>query len=178
MPIEEPDLLNRLRALEPESISEVHRLYYADLYRYAFYRLNDAIQAEDVAADALLALLEALHNGGGPRKQVRSWLMGVCANLVNQRYRQQYRNPAEVEIPETLLAVRGNPEVNAAQHEQHAALKAALEQLTLEQQQVIALRFGSELSLEATAEAMGKNANAIKALQFRALGALRRLMRE
>lgn len=174
----ENHLLTRLRALEPESISEVHQLYYADLYRYAFYRLNDTAQAEDIAADALLALLEALHNGGGPREQVRGWLMGVCANLVNQRYRQQYRNPAEVELPETMPALSGNPEARAAQQEQSAVLQAALAQLTPEQQQVIALRFGSALSLEATAEVMGKNANAIKALQFRALAALRRLMRE
>lgn len=172
----ETDLLNRLRTLDPESISEVHCQYYTDLYRYAFYRLNDTAQAEDVAAESLLALLEALHNGSGPRERLRGWLMAVCANLVNQRYRQRYRNWSEVEIPETLPAASGNPEVKAAQREQQVALREAFAQLTPEQQQVIALRFGSALSLEATAEAMGKNANAIKALQFRALAALRRRM--
>jgi DNA-directed RNA polymerase specialized sigma24 family protein len=43
---------------------------------------------------------------------------------------------------------------------------------------VIALRFGNDFSLKETARVMGKNVNAIKALQFRALNALREKLGE
>jgi DNA-directed RNA polymerase specialized sigma24 family protein len=43
---------------------------------------------------------------------------------------------------------------------------------------VLALRFGLGFSLDETAAQMKKNANAIKALQFRALAALQRQMGE
>jgi len=46
--------------------------------------------------------------------------------------------------------------------------------LTPEQQQVLVLRFSMEFSLEETALVMKKSVGAIKTLQFRALGALRR----
>jgi RNA polymerase sigma-70 factor (ECF subfamily) len=46
--------------------------------------------------------------------------------------------------------------------------------LTMDQQQVIALRFGGGYSLAETAALMDKNINAIKALQYRAIAALRR----
>jgi RNA polymerase sigma-70 factor (ECF subfamily) len=49
-------------------------------------------------------------------------------------------------------------------------------QLTKEQQEVIALRFFDDCSLAETAAAMRKSVDAIKVLQYRALGALRRAM--
>jgi RNA polymerase sigma-70 factor (ECF subfamily) len=46
--------------------------------------------------------------------------------------------------------------------------------LTELQQQVVALRFGAGMSLQETADIMGRSVNAIKNLQHKALGALRR----
>jgi len=43
---------------------------------------------------------------------------------------------------------------------------------------VLALWFSQELSLEETAQIMGKNINAIKVLQFRALNSLRKVLNE
>jgi RNA polymerase sigma-70 factor (ECF subfamily) len=55
-------------------------------------------------------------------------------------------------------------------------LRNALLKLTEEQQHVIALRFGQELSLAETAQLMDKTVGAVKALQHRALGSLARFM--
>jgi RNA polymerase sigma-70 factor, ECF subfamily len=52
------------------------------------------------------------------------------------------------------------------------ALRTAIAQLTDEQQDVVILRFVEGHRLEAVAQLLGKNANAIKALQHRALKAL------
>jgi RNA polymerase sigma-70 factor (ECF subfamily) len=56
--------------------------------------------------------------------------------------------------------------------------RQALAQLTGEQQEVLILRFGQALSLHETAAIMGKSANTIKQLQFRAVNALRRVLGE
>jgi len=50
--------------------------------------------------------------------------------------------------------------------------------LTADQQHVIDLRFGQELSLEETAIVMKKKVNAVKQLQLRALAALNRQIDE
>jgi RNA polymerase sigma-70 factor (ECF subfamily) len=52
----------------------------------------------------------------------------------------------------------------------------ALQELTPEQQHVLALRFSDERSIDETANIMGKSATAVKALQFRAITSLRRLI--
>jgi len=57
-------------------------------------------------------------------------------------------------------------------------VKEALLESTESQQNVLALWFSQELSLEETAQIMGKNINAIKVLQFRALNSLRKVLNE
>ncbi len=170
-----PANLDALRQLDPEAITRLHNLYFPAVFRYARYRLSDPQVAEDVAAEAFTRLLEHAHSGRGPRTSIRGWLMRTTANLVNDYYRVQYARPTE-ELTEFHPSDLPSPAAAAESSEEKHALAAALQTLTTEHQHVLALRFGSGLSLEATAEALDKKANAIKALQFRAVAALRRQM--
>jgi RNA polymerase sigma-70 factor (ECF subfamily) len=54
------------------------------------------------------------------------------------------------------------------------AVRAALEELTDEQREAIALRFFAGLSAREAAEAMGRQEGTVRGLQFRAIAALRR----
>ncbi len=72
----------------------------------------------------------------------------------------------------------GTPDAAVEAGEEQGEIRRALRFLTSEQQHVLTLRFGGGYSLEETAEMMGRKANAIKALQFRALQALRRHLTE
>jgi len=160
-----------LRALDPQALSTVHNRYYADVRRFAMYRLGDEMTAEDLASETFIRLIDALRDGKGPRRNLRGWLLGTLNNLINDHYRKHYRDAPIVRLdPEA----RQDPlsEVDARLDSQ-IRLTGALDALTDEQQMVISLRFGAEMSLAETATAMGKKANAIKALQFRAIAALR-----
>jgi RNA polymerase sigma-70 factor (ECF subfamily) len=55
-------------------------------------------------------------------------------------------------------------------------MRTAMARLTPDQQRVLGLRFRAEMSVIEVAEILGKKPNAIKALQFRALTALRRAL--
>jgi RNA polymerase sigma-70 factor (ECF subfamily) len=170
--------LDGLRALDAQTISEVHNRYYPAIYRYLCYRLGDSLAAEDLSAEVFVRLLEALHAGRGPNNNLRGWLMGTAAHIANDYYRKHYAWTV-VELSDGLEADSSHDLVSAAENKDHQQLvHASMQKLTEEQQQVLALRFGSGYSLEETAEVMGKKANAIKALQFRALEALRRRLGE
>lgn len=166
--------LEGLRALDPELITDVHNRYYPAIYRFLRYRLGDEVAAEDLAADVFVRLLEALHAGRGPTNNLRGWLMGTAANMANDHYRKQYTR-VQVELSEEVETDHTDEPHSVAENKEHRRLvQASMEKLTEEQKKVLALRFGSGYSIEETAEAMGKKTNAIKALQFRALEALRR----
>jgi RNA polymerase sigma-70 factor (ECF subfamily) len=170
---DEQNLLTGLRNLEPQAITKIHETYFPAVYRYARYRTGDDAVAEDLASETFICLLEALHAGRGPRSSLRGWLMGTVSNLVNDYFRVVYNKPAET-LQETIPASSGNPVYQSEQSDKQELVRAAILNLTLEQQHVLALRFGSGCSLTETADVMDKKPNAIKQLQFRALKALRR----
>jgi len=171
------DELSSLRRLDPHTLASIHDRYFPEVYRYAAYRLGDTLVAEDVASEAFVRLLESLQTGRGPRTNVRSWLIGTANHLVYDHFRAAYRKPEQA-LPELTAGEDGDPQLFLEDGERRRGLRQALESLTPEQQHVLALRFGGGYSLEETAGLMGKNANAIKALQFRALAAMRRALRE
>jgi RNA polymerase sigma-70 factor (ECF subfamily) len=173
--VSEKQELKNLRELDPETITEVHNRYFPEIYRYARYRLGDPSAAEDVAGEVFVRLLEALHSGRGPSKSLRGWIFGTASNLVNDTFRRVYKHENE-ELSEEMKLNGIGPEELAQKIEKFNAVEAASKSLTLDQQHVLALRFGSALSVQETAKIMGKKPNAIKALQFRALNALRRHM--
>lgn len=174
---DEEQELRGLESLDPRAIEGLHDRYYPQVYRYVMYRLGDLDTAEDVASDVFVALLEATQAGHGPRQSLRGWLLGTAHHLVMDHFRRFYAG-RETLLDDDLPSGVDDPAHAIESVELRRAVQSALGRLTQEQQHVLALRFGGGYSLEETAGMMGKKANAVKALQFRALGALRRALTE
>ena len=170
---DESRLLEGARRLDRAILAEIHDTFYPEVYRYAAYRLSDAQTAEDVSGEVFLRLIAALKTGKGPRQTLRGWLMGAASNLINDHYRAHYAAPQE-ELDENALSRSPGPAELAERNLQRSAVQAALRQLTEDQQHVLALRFGDGYSIEETAHTVRNSINAVKALQLRALAALRR----
>ncbi len=173
----EHDELDGLRALDPQAISAVYDRYFPTIFRFVRYRLGDETQAEDIASDVFVRLLEAVRAQRGPRSDLRGWLFGTASHAVNDALRRNYRQPTG-DLAEELADHLPQPPEAAEGRESSRALRQALAGLTPDQQDVVALRFGQGLSLEETAALMKKKTNAVKQLQLRALAALKRAMAE
>jgi RNA polymerase sigma-70 factor (ECF subfamily) len=169
--------LKNLREIDAKTIGAIYDQYFSEVYRYVLYRIGDQIVAEDISSDVFMRLLEAVKDGRSPQTNLKGWLIGTASHIVADHLRKKYRRP-EDEIPESLPDLKPGPATEVDQREQNRAVQNAYTQLTPEQQNVLALRFGQGYSLEETAELMNKNVNAIKALQFRALAALQRELGE
>ena len=166
-----------LRKLDPQAIGAVYDLYFQDVYRFTLYRLNNEKLAEDIAGDVFLRLLEAVKKKRGPKKNIKSWLLSTASHMIIDHLRRHYRRPT-TEMPEDLVDQSDTPSQEFDRSHQNHLTREALQHLTPDQQMVLALRFGQGYSLEETAALMKKKSNAIKALQFRALAALRRQVGE
>ena len=174
---DERQALDGLRNLDSQAIGAIYDKYFTEVYRYVRYRIDDDTAAEDIASDVFVRLLEAAQKKQGPQSSLKGWLIATASNAVNDYLRSQYRRPVEA-LPESLPD--GGPSVHfeVDSREQNRMVQTAYAQLTSEQQHVLALRFGQGYSLEETANHLKKNINAVKALQFRALAALQRQIRE
>jgi RNA polymerase sigma-70 factor (ECF subfamily) len=118
-------------------------------------------------------LLEAVKKRRGPHSNVKGWLLATASHAVTDHLRNVYRRPTEA-LSESTPDHASSLADQIDNRQQADSLREAYAQLTLDQQNVLALRFGDGYSLEETASVMQKNVNAVKALQFRALQALQR----
>ncbi|MDF1499067.1 MAG: sigma-70 family RNA polymerase sigma factor [Anaerolineales bacterium] len=167
--------LKDLRALDPQVLTEIHEAYFPAIFRYARYRLRNETLAEDIASETFLRLVEAVDSNRGPSNSIRGWLFGTASNLINDYFRRQYRE--EESLREDFSHLKhGESTRSLAQFEQQDYLRDAFDQLTEDQQRVIALRFGSGMSIEETASILRKGTNAVKALQYRAIHSLRKVL--
>ncbi len=171
---EDEDLLAGARKLDGRALAGIHDRYYPGVYRYLLYRTNDQHAAEDLTSEVFMRLLDSLHAGRAP-DSLRAWLFGVATHLAADHFRLQSRRP-QVELSDEFPAPDSSPDAEVSAAMTTKAVRRALQKLTDEQQQVLALRFGEGRSVAATAALLQKSETAVKQLQFRAVAALRRLM--
>lgn len=174
---DEQGALDGLRRLDSQSIGAIYDQYFPEVYRYVRYRIDDDAMAEDIASDVFMRLLEASQKRQGPQSSLKGWLIATASHAVNDHLRRRYRRPTEA-LSDAVPDHSSNVHAEVDLREQNRAVQSAYAQLTPEQQHVLALRFGQGYSLEETALYMQKKVNAIKALQFRALAALQRMIGE
>ena len=175
-PMALPDMrreLDGLQKLEPQAVAAIYDRYFPDVYRYVFYRLGNESLAEDIASDAFVRLLEAVKSKRSPKTNIKGWLLSTASNVIADHLRRIYRRPTE-SLSESLPDLGSSLPDEIDRRHQTDSVRQAYAQLTPEQQNVLALRFGDGYSLEETAAVMQKKVNAVKALQFRALAALQR----
>jgi RNA polymerase sigma-70 factor (ECF subfamily) len=172
----EPDLLKRARLFEQQALAEVYDTYSPGLYRYAIRRLGDGDLAEECVAETFSRFLQALRDGRGPKDFLQAYLYRVAHNWITDHYRS---GPSRsVELTEELRDGHPGPQEDAEKHRRSAQLRAALQQLTTDQQQVIALKFLEGWENEQIARTLKKPVGAVKSLQHRALAAMQRILQD
>ena len=159
------------------ALTEVYDTYAPALYRYAYRLLGQQDVVQDIVAESFYRYLRALKNGKGPDKNLSAWLYRVTHNLIVDFYRRQ-PDQEVVPLENTPLSDPDTSETTLLEREKASQMRVAMWRLPSSQQQVIALRFLEELSNNEVALVMGKTVGAVKALQHRALAALRRILEE
>jgi len=136
-------------------------------------RVNDHDVAEDLTSEVFIRLLSALRDHTAPRNTLKGWLFAVASRVVNDHYRQRYRY-RHTELDDSLPAEHERADERVETTLTKEALREAMVELTEEQQNALALRFGFGMSIQETAQTMGKTEGSVKMLQARAVAALAR----
>jgi RNA polymerase sigma-70 factor, ECF subfamily len=170
--VEEKRWLQAAQRGDTEAFAVLYRANVQPIYRYILLRVRDPHLAEDLTGDVFIRALKSIRTYEDQGKPFVAWLYRIAHARVVDHYRRQDRRPTEQELDEEPIVVQTDMDAGMLRRQAASALRQAIQALTPEQQQVITLRFMEGQRLEAVAEVMGKNANAIKALQHRALKAL------
>lgn len=170
-------LLQQARDGDEAAITSIYRDLAPLVIGYA--RGLGARDPEDVASETFIAVVKGLRRFQGDERQFRSWVLTIThRRTVDEVRRRQRRRDDPVEHP-TLVGEPSDlpdPGDDALARVRVAELLAAVEQLTPDQRSVLLLRTLADLPLQDVADVLGKEVTAVKALQRRAVAALRRLV--
>ncbi len=174
MPTEtEQDLLKGAHAFDQQALGAIYDRYSPGLYAYAMRLLGDECQAEDCVAETFSRFLKGLRAGQGPEEHLQAYLYRIAHNWITDQYRRQ--PPPPYELDETLQAEHElQPEHQVDLRMAQDQIRGALRLLTPDQRQVIILRFLEGWEHDEVAAAVRKPVDAVRALQYRALVALRK----
>lgn len=173
-PPPEPDaLVRRAASGDARAFHLLYEAFAPALFRFVLFRVRNPADAEDIVQRVFEKLIEALpryeQRDGVP---FRAWLYRIARNAVIDFERTRHDGePLEVL---TFRASDGlGPDELAEAESQRGELLAAIATLTPEQQEVVAYRFFGGLSAAEIGAVMGKRDGSVRALQFRAIEALR-----
>lgn len=160
-----------------EAFAILYDCYFERIYFFIRGRIVNATEAEDLTEQVFLNAwrgISSYQNEGSP---FTSWLYRLARNIVVDHFRQvkEIQSLDDTEsrsYEEPVCGEDGIEQMLSAD-----TVSRVLQTLTEEQRQVVILRLIDGLSSKEAGEIMGKNEGSIRALQFRAVDALRNVLR-
>ena len=160
---------------DPAALAALYERYFDQIYRYVSFKSGSRDEAEDITGHVFVKMLESIQSFRWRGHPFSSWLFRIAHNLIVDYFRRAARKKT-VPLEAAASTVGTTPddidrvvETNLTMTE----VRVAMQGLTSLQQEVISLRFAGGLSVSETAGALGKNDNAVKALQHVGLKKLR-----
>jgi RNA polymerase sigma-70 factor, ECF subfamily len=183
-------LLDCARKGEDEALSILYNQFLPGIFGYIATRVPDRTTAEDLTSEVFLQMVEGIHQlRAKDEAGFTAWLLRIARIVVAGYYRKREKQPMLVALPtdsydetqrEHLNLTADHPDSDPAtwteaREDWHVVVQA-INLLTEKQRQVLVGRLILGYDVAAVARMLGIKANAIKALQFRALQSLQRLL--
>ena len=141
------------------------------VYAYAAYRVGDGPDAEDVTSDTFERALRYRRSYDPSKGEPIAWLLGIARRCINESFlapRATGENPMESPAP-------GDLEEDTVRR---LGVVAAVGALSERERELIALRYGADLTARQISEVLGLRTNAVEVALHRALGRLREELEE
>ncbi len=159
---------------DTDSFVLLYRRHLKAVYGYAYARLINRQEAEDVASLAFERAWQSLPNYR-PTGSFKAWLFTIAHRTLADHQRQRKPHPVPLGIlADVLHDPAVGPEEASLVAEQLRVVLQIISGLSREQQEVITLRFMAELPYGEIAQVVGKRDAAVKMIAYRAIEEVRR----
>lgn len=163
------ELVDQILGGSREHFDLLYESYFPRVYGFALKRLGDPGEAEDVAQEVFLTLLDALKSFQG-QSSLLVWIFGITRNKVNRRFRRP-RPRLESLDDGSGLEIAGNDAATDLTVEARRILGRCEEiienELTPVQRRIFHLKHLRRQSVRSIAQALGKSEDAVKAHLYR-----------
>ena len=153
--------------------AEFERLYAEHapgLFGFLVYRTGDRVLAEDLVADTFERVLRSRGRFDPRRGRDKAWVYAIAMNLLRDAARR--RSTEERALDRATVggpaAVSPHEEIDSRDE-----IQRAMTRLSTEEREVIALRFGGDLTAPEMARVLGESLTTTEGRLYRALRKLR-----
>jgi RNA polymerase sigma factor (sigma-70 family) len=136
------------------------------VYAYVAYRIGDGPEAEDVTSDTFERALRYRKTYDSSKGEPVAWLIGIARRCIDDAVRDRMPTVAEVADSPTSEEL----EKEAVER---ITVAAAVAGLGAQERELVALRYGADLTSRQIAELVGMKTNAVEVALHRARERLR-----
>ncbi len=163
------------RRFNEARLASLYDEYYGKIAHYAFVRIGDRTEAEDIAGEVFLKALESLKSYQERGVPMQSWLFRIAHNMVVDHLRKAAKRKT---VPIDTVQIEGgtDPLTAAEINIEMERVTRAMEQITKEQREVLRLRFFGGLTSKEAGSILNKSDGAVREMQRAAIENLRKLL--
>jgi len=151
--------------------SELYRSHLRDVYSYAYYRVGNHYDAEDLTEQTFLQAYRhyerALRESEG--RPLRPWLIRIAHNLAANLYRDRSRRPQRSLDESIAVANPHSTEELVDGRDELARVLEGVNQLPDDRREALIMRFALDMGNREIAQALGRSDGATKVLIHRAI---------
>lgn len=168
---DEFQLVEDARRGDSLAIEKLYTRYFDKVFSYVFHSTGNKQDAEDIAAEVFVRMIEKLDNFRWKGSSFSSWLFRIAHNLVVDRHRFKLKFAASSLDTEDAGLVVGDIDLEKIQgeREQKIRLINAYKSLRPRYGEVIYLKLVIEMNNAEIAEVMRLTKGAVNTLYYRAL---------
>jgi RNA polymerase sigma-70 factor (ECF subfamily) len=162
-----PDSKARLDA----DFSELYRAHLRDVYSYAYYRVGNHHDAEDLTEQTFLQAYRHFERAQSEShgRPLRPWLIRIAHNLAANLYRDRSRRPASPIDDTSELVASHTTEDLVEGREELSRVLDGVRRLPDDRREALIMRFALGMDNREIARAMGRSDGATKVLIHRAI---------
>jgi RNA polymerase sigma-70 factor (ECF subfamily) len=157
-----------------EALESLYLLHFDRIYSYLHMSVGNRHDAEDLTTQTFLKMLEAIGRFRWRSAPFSAWLFRIAHNLAMDHFRATRRWQPEEQVPEPEDLAESSAEEAALESIGRRSMLELIENLSMEQQQVLTLKFVFSFSNVEAGTILGKSEGAVKSLQHRALASLQK----
>ncbi|HSS33469.1 MAG TPA: RNA polymerase sigma factor [Solirubrobacterales bacterium] len=176
--VEPADMAPAAKAELDRAFEDFYRSHLRDVYSYAYYKVGNHHDAEDLTEQAFL---QAYRHFDRARREshgrpLRPWLIRIAHNLASNYYRDRSRRPQSPLDEGEPIAARHDTVAIAEGREELRQVMAKLEHLSDDRREALIMRFALGMDNREIARALGRTDGATKVLIHRAIKQLQEEM--
>jgi RNA polymerase sigma factor (sigma-70 family) len=154
--------------------AKLYEEYLPKVFRYISYKVTDKNMAEDLTSAVFEKALTKYKTFSGEKASFATWVFSIARNTLIDHFRKRpNRQTVSLEAASSVPDGDPSPDEELTREEETGTLRRCISSLSSQEQEIISLKFGAEMTNREIARATGLSESNVGVILFRTVRKLR-----